>query len=274
MSNIAQQNPLMAPVIFNSQVYFTSQYFHRMYHANKPEGGKYSRLSDFNRLIRGIEAYQNYVERGDIVELEYYTLADANIALVKDLFKAVSYKPIMLINATAQVALTHHLDDEISKNISVAVNSNAAKEQAILSKDHVDANRLFKSNLSVAKLIFKGNQALLSANQATLKATGINVLENLDASHLISEKKEVLLTPSDIGKQIGLTANKVNILLENKKFQQGYRDAKGRQCWKLTSRGESYAELLDTGKKHGNGTPVKQIKWRESIVSFLYGSNI
>jgi len=28
----------------------------------------------------------------------------------------------MLINATAQVALTHHLDDEVSKSVSVQVN--------------------------------------------------------------------------------------------------------------------------------------------------------
>jgi hypothetical protein len=32
----------------------------------------------------------------------------------------------MLINATAQVALTHHLDDEVSKSASVAVNGQAA----------------------------------------------------------------------------------------------------------------------------------------------------
>ncbi|MCK7581043.1 MAG: hypothetical protein MZV65_39100 [Chromatiales bacterium] len=32
----------------------------------------------------------------------------------------------MLINATAQVALTHHLDDEVSKQASVAINRRAA----------------------------------------------------------------------------------------------------------------------------------------------------
>ncbi|MBL1262077.1 hypothetical protein [Candidatus Methylomicrobium oryzae] len=100
MSNIAQQNPLMAPVIFNSQVYFTSQYFHRMYHANKPEGGKYSQLPHFNRLIRGMEAYQNYVDRGDIVELDYKLLkvkSDPILGWLKLLFQASSYQNIMLI---------------------------------------------------------------------------------------------------------------------------------------------------------------------------------
>ncbi|AEG02696.1 BRO family protein [Methylomonas methanica] len=136
-------------------------------------------------------------------------------------------------------------------------------------KQNIEANRIFKSNHAVAKLLFKGNQALLSANQATFKATGINVLENLDATHLLAEKKEVLLTPSDIAKQLSSSPVKINLLLESKGFQQGYRDAKDRKCWKLTEKGENYAELLDTGKKQGNGTPVKQIKWHERIVSFL-----
>ncbi len=33
----------------------------------------------------------------------------------------------MLINSPTQIALTHHLDDEISKKISVAINTEAAE---------------------------------------------------------------------------------------------------------------------------------------------------
>jgi len=129
MNNIVNQNPLMQPVMFNGQVYFTSQYFHQQYRANSNDGGKYAQLNNFNKLIRGIETYTNYVELSDIVELEWSHVKDSGnskMESLKSLFKHNSYNPIMLINATAQVALTHHLDDEISKSISVSVNSNTA----------------------------------------------------------------------------------------------------------------------------------------------------
>jgi prophage antirepressor-like protein len=133
----------------------------------------------------------------------------------------------------------------------------------------IQANRLFKSNLSVAKVIFKGNQALLSANRATCKTTQVDVLENIGATHLLAESKDVLLTVSDIGKQIGLSGQKVNRLLEESGFVISFRDYKNKKQYELTERGEKVAEVLDTGKKHGNGTPVKQIKWRTSIVDVL-----
>lgn len=68
-----------------------------------------------------IEAYPTYVERKDIIELTWDDVkengknTDAKFASV---FKSMNYNPIMLINATAQIALTHHLDDELSKEVS------------------------------------------------------------------------------------------------------------------------------------------------------------
>lgn len=77
-------------------------------------GREYKRVVDFMRLTRSIETYPNYAESGDIVELSWQEIKDSTdpgLGLVKELFQATKYKPIMLINATAQVALTHHLDD-------------------------------------------------------------------------------------------------------------------------------------------------------------------
>lgn len=119
--NELTNNVLHQMVTYQDRPYFTSQYFHHQY-KNVNGGGKYARLEDFNRLIRSIETYQDYIERRDIVELTYIKggISNANIAL---LHKSTSYKPIMLISATAQVALTHHLDDKISKAASVKVNT-------------------------------------------------------------------------------------------------------------------------------------------------------
>lgn len=133
----------------------------------------------------------------------------------------------------------------------------------------IDANTLFRSNYDTAQILFKGNQAILSANKATRKATGVDVLENLDATHLIADQKEVLLTASDIGKQIGLSAIRVNLLLEERGLLRSFRDGKERKQHELTADGEAMAEYLDTGKKHGDGTPIRQIKWHGKVVSLL-----
>lgn len=128
MSNrIAKINPLMLPVHYGDEVYFTSHYFHAQYLANKPEGAKYKQLPHFNRLIKSLETYSDYVSRNDIVELEWGLITDPDFGSVDHLFKETRKKPIMLISATAQIALTHHLDDEISRQASVNVNAKAAQ---------------------------------------------------------------------------------------------------------------------------------------------------
>lgn len=135
MNEVSSLNPLFLPVLYNRQTYFTSHYFHQQYQANKPEGGKYAQLSHFNRLIRSLEAYQDYLGRSDIVELTWEFVknqGDPIFGLLKSLVEGNSYKPIMLINATAQIALTHHLDDEISKQVSVEVNAGAARRTSSL----------------------------------------------------------------------------------------------------------------------------------------------
>ncbi len=51
---------------------------------------------------------------GDIVELKWSDVK--NTEVMEDfhyLFKATHYNPIILVNAMVQVALAHHLDDEV-----------------------------------------------------------------------------------------------------------------------------------------------------------------
>lgn len=260
MNEIAPQNPLMLPIQYNGQVYITSQRLHAEYKNN--DGSKYRQLKDFNRLIRSIEAYQNYVDNKDIVELTWQEVKGTS-AEFAPVFESTGYKPLMLINATMQLALSHHLDDEISKTISVAINTQAAEaaKQSLISP-----SKEFKAALMVAKLIgFKGNQAVMAANRAVVKVTGTNLLEVLDAE-LKAETKQILLTATDIGVKLGMSAIKVNALLEVEGFMQSFRGADNKLIWQLTDKGKNYAEVLDTGKKRSDGTPVKQIKWLDSIV--------
>lgn len=118
-------NVLHQLINHNGRAYFASQHFHHMY-CNENGGEKYARLENFNRLVRSLETYDDYIERGDIVELVYdKEISDSDL---ESLHKSTSYQPIMLISATVQVALTHHLDDEVSKRASVNVNGECCVE--------------------------------------------------------------------------------------------------------------------------------------------------
>jgi prophage antirepressor-like protein len=127
----------------------------------------------------------------------------------------------------------------------------------------------FKALLSISKSFgLKGNQALLSANAATRKNTGIDFQKMLDIE-LEAPVQTRLVTVSDVGLMVNLSGNKVNQLLKAKGFQTDSRDSKNRIVWTPTALGLKHSTLIDTGKKHGDGAPVQQVKWLESIVSEL-----
>jgi hypothetical protein len=61
----------------------------------------------------------------------------------------------------------------------------------------------------------------------------------------------------------------VNPTLIEAGLQTSHRDHKDRLCYELTEKGLEYGLYLDTGKKHGDGSPVRQIKWYASVVDVL-----
>ena len=127
----------------------------------------------------------------------------------------------------------------------------------------------FKGLLAVAKMFgLKGNQALLSANKATKKNTGVD-FQALLGIELEAPVQSRLINASDVGLLINLSGIKVNQLLKEKGFQVDHRDSKNRIVWTPTEKGLNFSTLMDTGKKHGDGTPVQQIKWFESIAGEL-----
>jgi len=122
-------------VTWEGQEYYTSQYFHRQYVEQHPQGGKYRHHRHFLHLLRSIESYHIYVEKGDIVELDWEHVRarkselTSNWGCYQSLFRCSGYQPLTFLNATAQLALSHHLDDEISQQISVAANTTVARQQ-------------------------------------------------------------------------------------------------------------------------------------------------
>lgn len=129
----------------------------------------------------------------------------------------------------------------------------------------------FKAALSFAKMFgLKGNQAVLSANNTVRRLYGTDCAKLIDATHLLAEVQEPLLTPTDIGARLdGRSAVAVNKLLADLGFQLEKRDLHGKLCWELTEDGKKHGVYLDTGKKRSDGTPVRQIKWVASVLGFL-----
>ena len=182
------------------------------------------------------------------------------------------YRLIMRSKLESAEAFQDWLADEVIPAIRKTGKYEAQPEQAKKpekSSNPVQLSRTSKAMLSMAKAFgLKGNQAILSADRATRMLEGQSPLALLGVE-LVSESKENLLTATDLGALVGLSPVKTNQRLEAARLQKSYRDSKDRLCWELTDKGQPYAELLDVGKKHSDGTPITQIKWRSGVQDLL-----
>lgn len=109
------------------------------------------------------------------------------------------------------------------------------------------------------------NAAAISANQFVQKLTGVNLLENFGHTHLEAENQDALyLSPTELGKRMGISAQKVNLLLAGAGFQMKRGDV-----WEVLEAGKDFARIFDTGKRHGSGVPIQQIKWSATVLPLL-----
>ena len=111
---------------------------------------------------------------------------------------------------------------------------------------------------------FRGNQHILATDKAVKKLTGQSPLELIGETYLIAENKQQVFTPTQLGEMLEpkVSARKVNDVLAKLGYQE-----KASGSWAITPKGEKLCEMLDTGKKHGDGTPVKQVKWYQSVMA-------
>ncbi len=122
--------------------------------------------------------------------------------------------------------------------------------------------------LEGAKLIFetagiRDNQLALAMDKVYRSYTGQSALTTGEVQ-LIAPAKEQLLTPTEIGQRLGLSARRVNELLAYGGFQHNLNGK-----WEPIGDGLNYAVMQDTNKRHSNGTPVRQLKWQSSIITVI-----
>ncbi|MGJ7490200.1 BRO-N domain-containing protein [Variovorax sp. ZT4R33] len=129
-----------------------------------------------------------------------------------------------------------------------------------------DAAKAFPPLFRVARLLgCDKNAAAISANQMVTKLTDVDLMAGLGQIHLEAEKQDTqFFTPTELGKRIGASARGVNLLLAEAGMQMKRGDV-----WEVTEAGREFARILDTGKRHGSGVPIQQIKWSPSVLPLL-----
>lgn len=110
-----------------------------------------------------------------------------------------------------------------------------------------------------------GNQLTLALDKVYRTNTGESLLAQTGVE-LKAPTQSQLLTPTQIGERLdGRSAKAINLLLQDLGLQR-----KVGKEWELTQLGkDSGGVYLDTNKRHSNGTPIRQIKWPDTIVEYL-----
>ncbi len=127
-----------------------------------------------------------------------------------------------------------------------------------------------------AKFIFeiaglKGNQLAFALDNVFKFYTGKSALEAGEVD-LIAPTQCQLLTPKQLAVHFGFSNTKrgvkiINYLLE----EAGYQYKTTHNSWEPSELGKPFAVLLDTNKKHSDGSPVRLLKWNSNIIHVLDG---
>ena len=136
-------------------------------------------------------------------------------------------------------------------------------------------NRLLAEEFEGARKLaelcgLEGNQALLKADKVIRKQYNTSPLALLEIE-LKTPGNEALIIPSEMGRLLNppISAKQLNKALAAMGLQE-WREYKPKKFeWRLTDKGKNYGTYLDVGRKHSDGTPVLQIKWRESVTGLV-----
>jgi len=123
--------------------------------------------------------------------------------------------------------------------------------------------KVFPEYFRIAKLIgLDKNAAALSANQATFKKTGENVLALMGITHL--ETEQPWFSPTELGKRLDVSARQFNLLL----LESGLQIKEG-DHWLPTDAAKGLCRFFDTSKRHMDGTVVQQLKWSGDVLALI-----
>ena len=207
----------------------------------------------------------------DILELSDVSMTVRNLdddeKLIQALFVSGQVREVMTVNEPGLYSLifksrkpeaklfsrwvTHEVLPQIRKTGSYSVKDN----QEVTTTDAVSAARIIFESAGI-----KGNQCALALDRVYRSYTGRSALDTGNIT-LTAPTNNQLLTPTEIGRRFGIKAKRVNQILAGAGFQHKVNDT-----WEAIGRGNDFVVMVDVGKKHGNGTAVRQLKWDSSIL--------
>ena len=104
--------------------------------------------------------------------------------------------------------------------------------------------------------------ALAGQDLIATAQTGAHLLAMAGHSHLPTPSQEICFTPTELGKRFCQSATTFN-----RRLAEAGRQESINGHWVPTEKGRPHAVVLDTGKAHGNGTPIQQVKWVDSVLA-------
>lgn len=116
-----------------------------------------------------------------------------------------------------------------------------------------------------------GNQLMLALDKLHKNKTGESLLA-LTGTQLIAPQNEHLYNPTELGAMLTpkMKGADVNKKLKALGLQFDTRDSKNRIQWNPTPAGiKAGGVMLDVGKAHSTGKPIRHLHWTLSILEYL-----
>lgn len=152
---------------------------------------------------------------------------------------------------------------EVIRTFDAVANGQQAPVTAVPKPSAISPAKEFRAIFGIARLIgLDKNAAAISANQGTAALTGVNMLQLMERTHLATPEQEICFTPTEMGRRFVKSAKDFNQLLAQAGLQEQIAGH-----WVPTAKGRAHAVVLDTGKAHSSGTPIQQVKWRDSVLA-------
>jgi hypothetical protein len=251
-------DPLMQPVEWQGQLYYTGQYFHQQHLMHVAEqGGKvtHKRYDNFHRWLRRKPVYHLLLQQGDILVLPWN---EALTSKLRSVFQAVGYRLLTLLNATAQAELTHHLNDEPSKTLAYAQNKLVAEVLTLPAlqqiKQTTEVIKALRDLIAEAGFGLIPQHRLITyvAREVKQLRLGVEIDDyvNEALAQLPVPATEVYLPPSELEGYVGvpphgLPGAEMNRLLERYGYQvrRHLKTTNGtaKHCWEPTAMTQGHA---------------------------------